>query len=78
MLTAVRFLLIHSHALTLQKIECVLNEWTTGRCELIHFKEDQYKGAFDQHLKTLNYFHQKTCEMDILPRMLQQVYDNGR
>jgi hypothetical protein len=61
-----------------QKIECALDEWTTGQHELIHFKEDQYKGTFNQHLKTLNYFHQKMCEMDILPKILQQVYNNGR
>ncbi|KAI9567255.1 hypothetical protein HD554DRAFT_2039738 [Boletus coccyginus] len=40
--------------------------------------EDQYKGIFKHHLKMLDYLHQEKRKMDILTRMLQQVFDNGR
>ena len=56
----------------------MLDEWATGRQELIHFKEDQYKGTFKHHLKMLDYLHQETRKMGVLTRMLQQVFNNGR
>ncbi|KAF8443743.1 hypothetical protein L210DRAFT_861811, partial [Boletus edulis BED1] len=58
-------------ALMLMAIECAIDEWSTGKRELIHFKEDMYKCVFNQHLKMLDYFHQQTSKMDILPKMLQ-------
>ncbi|KAN0078166.1 hypothetical protein V8E55_010223 [Tylopilus felleus] len=65
-------------ALTLTAIECAIDEWASGRREMIPFKEDQYKGRYTHPLETLEYFHQRTHQMDILPKIQQQVFNNGR
>ncbi|KAN0097980.1 hypothetical protein V8E55_002426, partial [Tylopilus felleus] len=65
-------------ALTLTTIKCAIDEWASGRREMIPFKEDQYKGCYTHHLETLEYFHQQTHQMDILLKIQQQVFNNGR
>ncbi|KAI9570030.1 hypothetical protein HD554DRAFT_1987593, partial [Boletus coccyginus] len=55
--------------LTLTAIECVLNKWTISKCESVYFKEDEYKGLYKQHLKTLDYFNEQTKKQDILSKI---------
>ncbi|KAF8550142.1 hypothetical protein OG21DRAFT_1420173, partial [Imleria badia] len=65
-------------ALTLTAIKCSLDEWTTGKYKSIHFKEDEYKSLYKQHLKTLDYFDNQTKKQGILPKILQEVFDIGK
>jgi len=51
---------------------------TTGKYESIPFKEDEYKSLYKQHLKSLDYFAEKTKKLDILLRILQDVFDVGK
>ncbi|KAF8547103.1 hypothetical protein OG21DRAFT_1490511 [Imleria badia] len=46
-------------------IKCSLDEWTTGKYESIHFKEDEYKSLYKQHLKTLDYFDDQTKKQGV-------------
>ncbi|KAI9458290.1 hypothetical protein HD554DRAFT_2177379 [Boletus coccyginus] len=39
-----------------------------GKWESVHFKEDEYKGLYKQHLKTLDYFNEQMKKQDILPK----------
>ncbi|KAH0825806.1 hypothetical protein J3R83DRAFT_8800, partial [Lanmaoa asiatica] len=64
-------------ALTLMAIECALDEWTTGKRESIHVKEDKYKPLYKQHLKTLKHFDEQTAKQGLFPKVLKEVFDNG-
>ncbi|KAF8431622.1 hypothetical protein L210DRAFT_3415747 [Boletus edulis BED1] len=68
---------VQGFALTITAIECAINEWETGVCEMIIFKEHEYSGIFRSHLASLDEFDTMTASIELLPRLLQQVYDNG-
>ncbi|KAI9566701.1 hypothetical protein HD554DRAFT_2174129 [Boletus coccyginus] len=64
--------------LTLTAIKYVLNEWAMSKGESVHFKEDEYKELYKQYLKTLDYFDEQMKKQDILPKILQGIFNNER
>ncbi|KAI9569201.1 hypothetical protein HD554DRAFT_1990122, partial [Boletus coccyginus] len=64
-------------ALTLTAIKCVLDKWATSKRKSVHFKEDEYKWLYKQHLKTLDYFDEQMKKQGILPKILQGIFNNG-
>ncbi|KAI9569190.1 hypothetical protein HD554DRAFT_2171658 [Boletus coccyginus] len=60
------------------KLAFALTLTAVSKHESVHFKEDEYKGLYKQHLKTLDYFDEQTKKQDILPKILQGIFDNGR
>ncbi|KIK26764.1 hypothetical protein PISMIDRAFT_94290 [Pisolithus microcarpus 441] len=58
-------------------IECAIDEWASGSCEMITFKEDDYSGVFSSHLASLNEFSKAAGELDLLKKLLEQVYSTG-
>ncbi|KAI6016623.1 hypothetical protein PISMIDRAFT_116936, partial [Pisolithus microcarpus 441] len=64
-------------ALTLTAIECAIDEWASGSREMITFKEDDYSGVFSSHLASLNKFSKAAGELDLLKKLLEQVYSMG-
>ncbi|KAF8545786.1 hypothetical protein OG21DRAFT_1428654 [Imleria badia] len=65
-------------ALALTAIECAIDEWGSGRCEMISFKEENYSSMFSDHLASLDEFDKMTNKYKLLPNLLKQVYTNGR
>ncbi|KAI6016493.1 hypothetical protein EDC04DRAFT_2518927, partial [Pisolithus marmoratus] len=64
-------------ALMLTVIECAIDEWASGSCEMITFREDDYSSIFGSHLASLNEFNQAAGKLDLLKKLLKQVYSNG-
>ncbi|KAI6023529.1 hypothetical protein PISMIDRAFT_114802, partial [Pisolithus microcarpus 441] len=62
-------------ALTLMAIKCAIDEWASGLCEMISFKEDDYFGVFNSHLISLDEFSKAAGKLDLLKKVLKQVYD---
>jgi hypothetical protein len=60
-----------------EQIKCAINEWESGVCDMIMFKEHEYSAVFRSHLASLNDFNTATALIQLLPQLLQQVYDNG-
>ncbi|KAI5999555.1 hypothetical protein EDD15DRAFT_2193615 [Pisolithus albus] len=52
-------------------------EWALGSCELISFKEDDYSGVFNSHLASLDEFSKAAGKLDLLKKLLEQVYSTG-
>ncbi|KAF8547284.1 hypothetical protein OG21DRAFT_1425178, partial [Imleria badia] len=63
--------------LALTAIECVINEWESGMCKMIMFKEHEYLAVYRKHLVSLNKFNTMTASIGLLTKLLQQVYENG-
>ncbi|KAI5981381.1 hypothetical protein EDD15DRAFT_2137284, partial [Pisolithus albus] len=64
-------------ALVLTAIECAIDEWALGSRELISFKEDDYSGVFNSHLASLDEFSKAAGKLDLLKKLLEQVYSTG-
>ncbi|KAI6040961.1 hypothetical protein EDC04DRAFT_2893519 [Pisolithus marmoratus] len=64
-------------ALVLMVIECAIDEWASSSHEMITFREDDYSSVFGSHLASLNEFNQAAGELDLLKKLLEQVYSNG-
>ncbi|KAI6025349.1 hypothetical protein BKA83DRAFT_3998341, partial [Pisolithus microcarpus] len=64
-------------ALTLTAIECAIDEWASGSREMISFKEDEYSGIFNSHLASLDEFSKAAGKLDLLKKLLEQVYSTG-
>lgn len=64
-----------THSIT--QIKCAINEWESGAREMIVFKEHEYSSVFRSHLASLEEFKTVTKSINLLGRILQQVYDNG-
>ncbi|KAI6013388.1 hypothetical protein BKA83DRAFT_4063225, partial [Pisolithus microcarpus] len=60
--------------LTLTAIECVIDKWALGSHKMITFKEDDYSGVFSSHLASLDEFSKAVGELDLLKKLLEQVY----
>ncbi|KIK17207.1 hypothetical protein PISMIDRAFT_15275 [Pisolithus microcarpus 441] len=56
------------------KIECAIDEWTLGSHEMISFKEDEYSGVFNSRLASLDKFSKAVGKLDLLKKLLEQVY----
>ncbi|KAI6116472.1 hypothetical protein F5141DRAFT_989493, partial [Pisolithus sp. B1] len=61
-------------ALALTAIKCAIDEWASGSCEMISFKEDEYSGVFYSHLTSLDEFSKVAGKLDLLKKLLEQVY----
>ncbi|KAI6000081.1 hypothetical protein EDD15DRAFT_2488240 [Pisolithus albus] len=64
-------------ALALTAIECAIDEWASGSREMISFKEDEYSGIFNSHLTSLDEFSKAAGKLDLLKKLLEQVYSTG-
>ncbi|KAI6110745.1 hypothetical protein EDD17DRAFT_1449759, partial [Pisolithus thermaeus] len=64
-------------ALVLTAIECAIDEWASGLCEMISIKEDNYSRVFNSHLISLDEFSKAAGKLDPLKKLLEQVYDTG-
>ncbi|KAI5990446.1 hypothetical protein EDD15DRAFT_2369863 [Pisolithus albus] len=64
-------------ALALTAIECAIDEWASGSREMISFKEDEYSGVFNSHLASLDEFSKAAGKLDLLKKLLEQVYSTG-
>ncbi|KAI6124751.1 hypothetical protein EDD16DRAFT_1474985, partial [Pisolithus croceorrhizus] len=63
--------------LALTAIECAINEWALGSHEMISFKEDDYSRVFNSHLASLDEFSKAAGKLDLLKKLLEQVYSTG-
>ncbi|KAI6116545.1 hypothetical protein EDD16DRAFT_1708415 [Pisolithus croceorrhizus] len=64
-------------ALALTAIKCAIDEWSSSSHEMIVFKEDDYSGVFGSHLTLLNKFSQAAGDLDLVKKLLEQVYNMG-
>ncbi|KAI6096952.1 hypothetical protein EDD16DRAFT_1477585 [Pisolithus croceorrhizus] len=64
--------------LTLTAIKCAIDEWSSGLHEMIIFKEDNYSGVFGSHLALPNEFSQAAGDLDLVKKLLKQVYSMGQ
>ncbi|KAI6102813.1 hypothetical protein F5141DRAFT_1217343 [Pisolithus sp. B1] len=64
-------------ALALIAIKCAIDEWASSSHEMITFKEDDCSSVFSGHLTSLNEFNQAAGELDLLKKLLKQVYSTG-
>ncbi|KAI5987190.1 hypothetical protein EDD15DRAFT_2152343, partial [Pisolithus albus] len=56
-------------ALVLTAIECCIDEWATGSRTDIPFTIQEYRGAYESHLKCLHAFEDATKLYNVLPRI---------
>ena len=59
------------------KFECAIDEWASGLREKINFTEEVYSSIFNGHLEAMQWFYSETANLQILDRLMQQVYENG-
>ena len=59
--------------LTLLQIENNLDEWITGEHIDVPFTATAYKAKYCAHLKFIMDFKKKTCEANIIPRLLKHM-----
>ncbi|KAI6099662.1 hypothetical protein F5141DRAFT_1219013 [Pisolithus sp. B1] len=64
--------------LTLTAIKCAIDEWSSGLHKMIIFKEDNYSGVFGSHLALPNEFSQAAGDLDLVKKLLKQVYSMGQ
>ncbi|KAI6101512.1 hypothetical protein EDD16DRAFT_1758132 [Pisolithus croceorrhizus] len=64
-------------ALVLMAIECCIDEWTTGIRADIPFTIQEYRGAYDSHLKCLQAFEEATKTHNVLPAICMRLYEVG-
>ncbi|KAF8874589.1 hypothetical protein BD779DRAFT_1450823, partial [Infundibulicybe gibba] len=65
-------------ALVATAVECCLDEQQTGEHIDVPFSALAYQEKFNIHLKTLSNFDEKTCEMNIIPRLRGHLLKNAR
>ncbi|KAF8972033.1 hypothetical protein BDZ97DRAFT_1901252 [Flammula alnicola] len=59
-------------------IENNLDEWVTGEHVDVPFTAAAYKAKYRTHLKRIMDFEKKTCEADIIPRLLRHMLKAAR
>ncbi|KAF8141126.1 hypothetical protein EV363DRAFT_1097146, partial [Boletus edulis] len=64
-------------ALTLTVIECAIDEWAMGVRQNVTFRKEDYSDVFTSHMNALNEFDEVASRYNLLPTILQQVFDNG-
>jgi hypothetical protein len=80
-LTAICVLFNHNTIITndsLMQVECVIDEWQTGKHVDVPFSVAGYHSKYDAHIKTLNEFNNHTKEANIVPRLCQQLLKRAR
>ncbi|KIK25342.1 hypothetical protein PISMIDRAFT_97028 [Pisolithus microcarpus 441] len=65
-------------ALVLTAIECCIDEWMTGTRTDIPFTIQEYRGAYESHLKCLQAFEEATKTYAVLPAICMRLYEVGR
>ncbi|KIK11687.1 hypothetical protein PISMIDRAFT_39383, partial [Pisolithus microcarpus 441] len=65
-------------ALVLMAIECCIDEWMTGTRTDIPFTIQEYRGAYELHLKCLQVFEDATKTYNVLPAICTKLYEVGR
>ncbi|KAI6017983.1 hypothetical protein BKA83DRAFT_4058549 [Pisolithus microcarpus] len=65
-------------ALVLTAIECCIDEWMTGTRTDIPFTIQEYRGAYELHLKCLQVFEDATKTYNVLPAICTKLYEVGR
>ncbi|KAF8883573.1 hypothetical protein BD779DRAFT_1472470 [Infundibulicybe gibba] len=69
---------VESIALILTAIECAIDEWATGFKTDIPFQAKEYMGIYNDHLDSLRAYGEHTSKHDLLGKMCQKLYDDGR
>ncbi|EPQ49844.1 hypothetical protein GLOTRDRAFT_51519 [Gloeophyllum trabeum ATCC 11539] len=65
-------------AMVLTAIQCSLEEWQTGQKTDIPFTETAYSSHFENHLRALEQFHQKTKDLKIMPQIQMKLRRKAR
>jgi hypothetical protein len=60
------------------QIENNFDEWVTGEHVDVPFTSTTYKAKYQAHLKRITDFEKKTCEADIMPRLLRHMLKGAR
>ncbi|KAI6095823.1 hypothetical protein EV401DRAFT_2083474 [Pisolithus croceorrhizus] len=64
-------------ALVLMAIECCIDEWMTGMQTDIPFTIQEYRAAYESHLKCLQAFEDATKTYNVLPSICSKLYEVG-
>ncbi|KAG8214245.1 hypothetical protein J3R82DRAFT_11053 [Butyriboletus roseoflavus] len=64
-------------ALTLTALQCTIDEWATRSRKPIPFKKYEYTSVFTAHFQSLNDFADASAKYDLVPKLMEQVYNNG-
>jgi hypothetical protein len=67
-----------SYLILFPQIENNLDEWVTGEHIDVPFTATAYKSKYRIHLKHIMDFKEKTCEADIIPRILRHMLKTAR
>ncbi|KAF8891710.1 hypothetical protein BD779DRAFT_1468650 [Infundibulicybe gibba] len=69
---------IEAIAFVLTAVEAAIDEWATGTKTDIPFKADEYRQTYRAHFRSLREYGTHTAGRNLLPKLCQKLYDNGR
>ncbi|KAF8882080.1 hypothetical protein BD779DRAFT_1473052 [Infundibulicybe gibba] len=69
---------IEAIAFVLTAVEAAIDEWATGTKTDIPFKADEYRQTYRAHFRSLREYGTRTAGRNLLPKLCQKLYDNGR